>query len=59
MHTITLVFLPIYKTEQEQNVYIQGSKQCDKCAYYDASLLGLTVIAGFLQTVKSSPPHRF
>jgi hypothetical protein len=30
--------------EQGQNVYIQGSKQCDKCAYHDASVLGLTIV---------------
>ena len=29
--------------EQKQNVYIQGSEQCDKCAYHDASVLGLAI----------------
>lgn len=35
--------------EQEQNVYIQGSKQCDKCAYHDASILGLTIVTNYMK----------
>jgi hypothetical protein len=33
--------------KQEQNIYIQGSKQCDKCAYHDASVLGLTIVTNY------------
>ena len=32
---------------QGQNVYIQGSKQCDKCAYHDASVLSLTIVTNY------------